>query len=124
MSIHMLGSDERTIDWSPIYESLADGQRRRALQFLAQTTGAVDLAEITDYLLETDDELQDDGSADRIALRLYHVHLPRLADAGLIRWTADRQTVSLTDLGLRLPIALLRPQPLERPGSTPRMAND
>lgn len=111
----MSNSTHQAIDWTPIYESLADDTRRTLLQFLTQTTGTVDVADVAEYLLEMSDQSRIAERADRIDLRLYHVHLPRLADAGLVQWDADRETVSLTDLGLRLPVAILRPQPLGQP---------
>jgi hypothetical protein len=116
---------QRAIDWTPIYESLADETRRTLLQCLTETTGAVDVADVTDYILETSDQPRTDGLVARVELRLYHVHLPRLADAGLVQWDADRKTVSLTDLGLQLPVAILRPQPVGRPtGNAPDNVGD
>jgi len=120
----MSSPDEQAIDWTPIYESLADGQRRRLLQFLSQATGAVDVAEAADYLLETGDGATTDERSDRIELRLYHVHLPRLADAGLVQWSPDRESVALTTLGHRLPVAILRPQPLEPVRNAPEHASE
>ncbi|AXG06421.1 hypothetical protein DU500_08305 [Haloplanus rubicundus] len=105
----------KPIDWTPLYESLASETRRTVLQFLTQRTGCVDVADVTDYLLRTADQSRTDERAAQVELQLYHVHLPRLADAGLVEWDTEQRTVSLTDLGLQLPVALLRPQLLGAP---------
>lgn len=111
----MSNSTQQAIDWTPIYESLADDTRRMLLQFLTETTGAVDVVDIVDYLLDVDEQPWTDERAAQLELRLYHVHLPRLADAELVQWDPGQETVSLTDLGLQLPVAILRPQPIGQP---------
>lgn len=120
----MSRSTEQAIDWTPIYESLADAQRRRLLQVLTQTTGPVDVADVADSLLEMGDGATTDERLARIEMRLFHVHLPKLADAGLVQWAPGQETVALTDLGLRLPVAILRPQPLAPIRNAPENASD
>ena len=90
------------IDPDSLFDALADTDRRRVLAALldAQTQTVDDLART---LAGIDGQPADRCSAelstnaiDRHHLRLYHVHLPRLADAGLVSYDSDQNVVALT----------------------------
>ena len=92
-----------TVDRDMLFDALADTDRRRVLAALldAQTRTVDELARA---LAETDDPQADRRTADasmdgvdHYHIRLQHVHLPRLADAGLIRYDPDQSVVALTN---------------------------
>lgn len=92
-----------TAELSPtaIFELLADDRRRYALHHLSRTVGAVPLGELAEQIaLHEGDPTRD--RYDRILTGLYHVHLPKLTDAGIVRYDSDRETVALRDEGDRL----------------------
>lgn len=69
-------------------ELLASNRRRAILRYLSARPGEpVDIDELADFLLAHGEE------ADRqnILLSLHHVHLPKLADAGVITYQRDQR---------------------------------
>ena len=57
--------------------AVADGTRRRVLERLEGAEGGVREADLVE------------GEPSDAAVRLRHVHLPKLADAGLVEWDRD-----------------------------------
>lgn len=84
---------------------LADRQRRRLLVLLAQLETPERVSALTRTLAT---ELDRTGAEDveRLHIRLYHCHIPKLADAGLVAFDDDENMVELTDEGRTLAIAL------------------
>lgn len=68
---------------------LANRQRRHALRYLARTDGATSLDAVVAHVCE-----QVNGD-DRPTVRttLHHVHLPRLADRGIVEYDPRRSRV-------------------------------
>lgn len=81
------------------YEAMADESRRRVLSALAEseiTMSVTELAiELTDGGLESVEPGAGNTDVDRLKIELYHRHLPKLADSGLVDFDPDRRTVSL-----------------------------
>ncbi|ELZ08370.1 hypothetical protein C479_13563 [Halovivax asiaticus JCM 14624] len=80
---------------SVVLETLSNEWRRRTLSLLSghETMTVDDLAET--LAVEAGDR-----PADTLRLELHHCHLPKLADAGLVRYDAERDRVRVrTDLG-------------------------
>jgi len=74
-----------------LFGVLSDRTRRRILWFLLEESRTT-VDELADLLLGW--EISGDGVAgpeerDGVLVSLHHVHLPRLADAGLVRYDAD-----------------------------------
>lgn len=108
----MSDSDDR-IDWTRVYGALADDSRRELIDYLAHTPGTVGILDAAGHLADGTE-----GMLARIEGQLYHVHLPKLAAAGLIRWERDRDVIALTSLGFRLPVGVLAPRSPSHDGPT------
>lgn len=77
-------ADDRTPVLDEVFGVLAHPMRREIIRFCADRANEpTDLDAVVDHLTEQrlDDEPPD---RDRIALRLHHLHLPKLADTGLV----------------------------------------
>ena len=72
-------------DADDVMKALADRQRRQTLRVLRDADGVVSLADLADEVTRREQAGEGDAPTDRkrIKLALYHVHLPKLADAGL-----------------------------------------
>ena len=73
-----------------------DDRKRTILTYLTTVGGAVTVDELIDQLLareptETDTDRTD--ARERLAIALYHVHLPKLADLGSITYLRDERTM-------------------------------
>lgn len=84
-----------------VRDALADEDRRRIVRLLRGRTGAVPLPELADRLAAAapGSEPTDDATASAKSLRtrLYHLHLPKLADCGLVEWNETERTAAPTD---------------------------
>lgn len=76
---------------SDVYRLLAARPRRLVLQALIDTEVA-QLEELAEYVVSHAPE-QGPNDHDRILTALYHWHLPKLADAGLIEYDTRSKTV-------------------------------
>ncbi|MFC3477971.1 DUF7344 domain-containing protein [Halobacterium litoreum] len=85
-------------DPDDLFVALADATRRRVLWYLrAEDEVAVDdLVDVLAGWQLADTDVVDAADRERIAVSLHHVHLPRLANAGLVEW--DAGNVSLADV--------------------------
>ena len=79
-----------------IFKALAETHRQHILQYLAHTPGAVPLGDLAEYLAITDGNPTRDHY-ERILTGLYHHHLSHLADAGLVYYDTDPETIELVD---------------------------
>jgi hypothetical protein len=93
-------------DWNFTLSLLASGTRRHLLGELADSGGEAELDVLAQQLPSRDRSSTDMESLDRLSLDLYHTHVPKLADAGVVNWSADRRRVSLTQRALSHPILL------------------
>jgi DNA-binding transcriptional ArsR family regulator len=69
--------------------TLADGQRRRVYRYVARSERPTSVDEIARHLL--DGRTADADERARVRARIYHVHLPKLDDAGLVSWDGGDQ---------------------------------
>lgn len=81
------------------FRLLADDRRRALLAVLDPDGPPVALADLARQLaaLESESATDSEGrlaDARRISRSLYHVHVPKLADAGVVSFDADRRTVA------------------------------
>lgn len=94
-------------DWSDdtdldvVFNCLADPERRYLVRIVSERAPtnltAEDLA--ASLLARTHESAQDvsDTTRKRVLASLYHVHLPRLSDAGLVEWDQDDDTIESTN---------------------------
>lgn len=98
MKSNVIDSDVRSAseDVSPttMFKALSHPRRQHALQYLVQKPGAIALGDIAEYIAIEEKEMTRDRY-ERLLTGLSHTHVPHLTDAGLIRYDADRETVSL-----------------------------
>ena len=98
--INSHGIDE-TITTTTIFEILSDRRRRYALHYLSQKVGAVELGDIAEHVALWEGDTSRD-QFERVCTGLFHVHLPRLEDAGVVRYDATRETLELTSAASQL----------------------
>ena len=94
-------------NWNQIFAALARDERRELLRYL-QHVQTAQLEEVARQLLEwAHGSTEEDFSA--IRLGLYHMHLPKLAEAGLLTWDSQQNQITLTTLGSQLPAEFISP---------------
>ena len=71
-------------------------RRRQVLEALESLSGRATVDDLVAELQATDRDAVD-GDADQIRIRLHHVDLPRLADAGRIAYDVDGRRVRLSE---------------------------
>lgn len=81
-----------------ILSALADRQRHHLLAVLQEVATPEAVPALTRSLAVEADRAGDDQIED-LRVRLYHVHVPKLEDAGLVTYHDDQNTVDLTDAG-------------------------
>lgn len=73
-----------------------DDRGRAILAYLTAVGGAVTVEELIDQLLAREPSATDTDrtdARDRLAIALYHVHLPKLVDFGSITYLRDERTM-------------------------------
>ena len=93
-----LGSSTATDDFSPtaMFELLASDHRRYALHYLSQKVGAVSVCDLAEQIAICEADPTYDRY-ERILTGLHHIHLPKLADANVVRYDVEQETVELRD---------------------------
>lgn len=84
-----------------VFDALADERRRLVLWCLQTYETPMELIEIAEEIvvLETGTEEADgpDVDLETVHTSLYHVHVPKLADAGIVEYDRDRDVVTLLE---------------------------
>lgn len=84
-------------DLDRFFEALADDHRRRVLICL-QCRGTVGLQDLADFLADQEDIDRGGEAFERLQINLVHLHLPKLADHGLLSF--DQRTNTISDESL------------------------
>lgn len=85
---------------SVAFRILADDHRRFLLYRLVERGGTVSLDELVAGLAGTDAEATpDQGLPGPLHRRLFHNHLPRLSEHGIVDYDREAEAVSLTEVG-------------------------
>lgn len=86
------------IDESGHHEALAHTWRRDALSILSETNSPMSLADLAREIAKREQErpgvTQDEELPEQIYISLYHAHIPKLEDIGLIEFNVDDRTVA------------------------------
>lgn len=86
-------------------DCLTVDRRRRLLRVLAERSSTVTVRTLATEVVASDRDGQTESipeaDVERVRLRLHHVDLPKLADAGLVAWDEDAGTVAARDHPLR-----------------------
>lgn len=80
---------ERTAVTDRVLDALRDGYRRSVLAHLHERNRPVDVDRLSERISRADDDFTS------TAVDLHHVHLPKLADAGLVEYDPGEKTVDL-----------------------------
>ncbi|QCJ48358.1 MULTISPECIES: DUF7344 domain-containing protein [Haloprofundus] len=92
----MFGEDFDSTSTDVLFDLLSDVRRRQLWECLDSTTADVlSVDELARLIEEREPQTNDAESpqADRLAHNLYHVHLPKFDEAGLVAFDADELTV-------------------------------
>ena len=82
-----------TTDLDSLFEVLADGHRRRVLDYLDDTDDEVaTFSDLVDHVADRGGE-ETPADRDRIAVNLHHNHLPKLESAGVLEWDPRSEMV-------------------------------
>lgn len=88
-------SIDENLTATTIFDLLSDRRRRYLLHYLSGQVGAVELSDLAEQIALWEGTLSNDRY-ERVCTGLFHSHLPRLEDAGVVRYDATRETVELT----------------------------
>lgn len=92
-----VGDDRR----DELFDVLSDSRRRFMLTSLQSAQMPVSVEELTAELVAWEAQRpapdRSDADGDGIAISLIHKHLPKMAEAGFIRYDDTRRTISPTD---------------------------
>lgn len=83
-----------------VFAALADRERRAVVYFLHEhgTATVAELADVVTGWVHGARGVATSDDRERVRVALHHVHLPRLAAAGLVTYDADGQRVELATL--------------------------
>lgn len=92
------GSIDTDCSTTAIFDVLADERRQLTLHYLSQTVGAVHLSDLADQISLWEGEHTQDRY-ERVATSLVHIHLPKMTEAGLVRYDSETDVISLREPG-------------------------
>ncbi|GAA0250143.1 ArsR family transcriptional regulator [Haladaptatus pallidirubidus] len=95
----MSPSDDEDLPCSldELFDLIADPQRRRILIYLIDNADhPVPLEALLEELM-SDESIDSAYSRERLLIRLRHIHLPKLADYGVIEYNTSLQLISYTE---------------------------
>jgi hypothetical protein len=87
-----------------VFLALSDPRRRHVLDALRERDSSIPLSELARSVAkreaasaESADSAAPDEDAARVHLSLYHSHIPKLADAGVVEYSPEGGTVGLSN---------------------------
>lgn len=87
---------ENEIDRTVFLKALAHIRRREVLEALREETCPIELIDLAQRVVAECEGL-DQTHAERLYISLYHQHIPRLEEAGLIEYDKEAKTVAITE---------------------------
>lgn len=99
-------ADDIDLDVGALFDVLSSPRRRYVLanlQRCEEPTALADLAkDVCAWELGCDPSDVPPGRDEPVRVSLYHSHIPKMVDAGLLAYEGDRRTVCATDTALKL----------------------
>lgn len=84
--------------YTELFDVLTDGTRRRIIRIVRGQSGSITEQQLLDRLTsDTDSDLEPETGQTSQFIPLYHVHLPKLAEAGIVEWDRSAETVTATE---------------------------
>lgn len=84
---------------SVAFEILSQSYRRHTVQYLLDNESPVEISELARYVAarerQTSPAAVTAGERDEVAVRLVHVHVPKMVDFDLIEWIPERDEILL-----------------------------
>lgn len=90
-------ADARAAARDDLFDALSHARRRFVLQHLRSSDRPVSVDDLSSELAAWEDDASSNHASGRVALSLLHVHLPKLADAGLVEYDEQWRRVALAD---------------------------
>lgn len=98
--------DGRPLTTDQIFHLLSASRRRQVLSYLRGAGGRATVGTLAEHVAAVELDLPvgqiSSGQRKRIYIALYQVHLPALADSGVVAYDQERGTVELTEAADRL----------------------
>ena len=87
-----------------LFDALSNAHRRYVVAQLSRHDGELRVDELAERLAAWEAERGEPAAPDRVASMLHHVHLPKLADIGLVEYDPEAATVEPgADAGVATP---------------------
>ena len=109
ISVHEQVAGTRDGDAAAFFDDLFDAlshRRRRTVLTLLRSHGEMGVTSLADHIVADERaelaEAARDDEVTRVKVSLFHQHLPKLDDVGLVDFDSAARHVSLTDSGERL----------------------
>ncbi|OIB58719.1 DUF7344 domain-containing protein [Natrialba sp. SSL1] len=93
-------TETRLIDTTDLFDAFAARRRQYALAYLTQHRVPVSITDLAAYITRQERETptrpySTEDQYERVLVDLCHVHLPKLADIGLLQYDTDTELVEL-----------------------------
>lgn len=86
-----------------LFDALSNERRRRVVRYLNDRRAPIALADLAREVAAREEGVATDDvgpdEVERVHVSLYHVHVPKLADRGLVEYDPDRGLVSPPEHG-------------------------
>jgi len=90
------GRTDSELSPTTIFELLAKNRRQLILSYLTQAVGAVPISDLADQIALWEGEHTRE-QYERVCTSLVHVHLPKLADVGVIEYDRENEMLNLQE---------------------------
>ena len=84
--------DPRRLSPTTIFTLLSEDRRRHTMRYLARRVGAVPIGDVAEQIALCEDD-STGHRVERVVTGLYHVHVPLLREAGVVRYDPERETI-------------------------------
>lgn len=94
-------SNTQPLSVDSVFDALANRRRRYVLHCLQKYDNPMALADVADEIAVWENETNiseiSGEEVKRVYISLYHAHVPKLADAGIVEYNQDRDMVALSE---------------------------